>query len=236
MSERREPLTQGGDLSRRDLLRNIAVTVTAVGTGTLDPVAAQHVHRKVGKEKKTNGAYTPKCFNEHEYATLSTLTDQIIPADDHSGGAQEAGAPEFIDLLSSQNQELANIFISGILWLDRQAQKRRYSTTFLGSSEAQKLEILDLLAAASDAKKQKPAYESAEEYLGFADYRVQPPSPLAAGVRFFQWTRKMTVDAFYTSPIGIKDVGFEGNGYSTDYVVPKESIQYALKRSPCGSD
>ncbi len=235
MSERTEFSSHASDISRRDLLRNIAVAVTAVGTGTLDPLAAKHVHSEVSKEKKTEGVYTPKCFNPHEYSTLSTLTEIIIPADGRSGGAQEAGAPEFIDLLSSQNEELANIFIGGILWLDRQMQ-RRHSTSFLAASEAQQTEILDLLASASDQKKETPAYTLSEEYRGFEDYGVKQPSPLAAGTRFFQWTRRMTVDAFYTSPVGIKDVGFEGNGYSTEYVVPKESIQYALKRSPFGSD
>jgi gluconate 2-dehydrogenase gamma chain len=235
MSERPEFSSRMSDISRRDLLRNIAAAVTVVGTGTLDPQAAKHVHGEVGKEKKSEGAYTPKCFNPHEYSTLSTLTEIIIPTDDQSGGAQEAGAPEFIDLLSSQNEELANIFIGGILWLDRQMQ-RRYSTSFLAASKAQQTEMLDLLAKATDEKKEIPAYEVAEEYRGFQDYRGKPPSPLAAGTRFFQWTRRMTVDAFYTSPIGIKDVGFKGNGYSTEYVVPKESIQYALKRSPFGSN
>ena len=235
MSERPEFSSQMGDISRRDLLRNIAAAVTVVGTGTLDPQAAKHVHGEVAKEKKTAGAYSPKCFNQHEYSTLSTLTEIIIPADGRSGGAQEAGAPEFIDLLSSQNEELANIFIRGILWLDRQMQ-RRYSTSFLAASKAQQTELLDLLVAASDQKKETPAYTPAEEYRGFEDYRVDQPSPLAAGTGFFRWTRRMTVDAFYTSPIGIKDVGFKGNGYSTEYVVPEESIQYALKRSPFGSN
>ncbi len=235
MSERPESSSPISDISRRDLLRNIAAAVTVVGTGTLDPLAAKHVHGEVGKEKKAKAAYTPKCFNPHEYSTLSTLTEIIIPADDQSGGAQEAGAPEFIDLLSSQNEELANIFIGGILWLDRQMQ-RRFSTSFLDASMAQQNEMLDLLAKATDEKKETPPYESAEEYRGFQDYRGKQPSPLAGGTRFFHWARRMTVDAFYTSPIGIKDVGFKGNGYSTEYVVPKESIQYALKRSPFDSN
>lgn len=235
MSERPEFSSHMSDISRRDLLRNIAVALTAVGTGTLEPLSAKHVHGEVGKEKKTAGAYTPKCFNQHEYATLSTLTEIIIPADDQSAGAREAGAPEFIDLLSSQNEELANIFIGGILWLDRQMQ-RRYSSSFLDASQVQQAEVLDLLAAASDKKKERPAYTPSEEYRGFEDYRVKQSSPLAAGTRFFQWTRRMTADAFYTSPIGIKDIGFKGNGYANEYVVPKESIEYALERSPFGSN
>jgi hypothetical protein len=58
---------------------------------------------------------------------------------------------------------------------------------------------------------------------------------LGPGVAFFDWARKMTVDAFYTSEIGIKDVDFRGNGSISQYEVPKEVIEYALKHSPFAS-
>ncbi|MBL8293408.1 MAG: hypothetical protein JNN08_16290, partial [Bryobacterales bacterium] len=48
------------------------------------------------------------------------------------------------------------------------------------------------------------------------------------------WVRKMTVDAFYTSPLGIKDLGFKGNRAWSKYTVPQESIDYVMKRSPLG--
>ena len=41
----------------------------------------------------------------------------------------------------------------------------------------------------------------------------------------------MTVDAFYTSPIGIKDIDYQGNTHLTSYPAPTEAIAYALKRS-----
>ena len=49
---------------------------------------------------------------------------------------------------------------------------------------------------------------------------------------FFDWVRKMTVDAFYTSAIGIKDLGYVGNTAHSKYVVPPAAMEYALKRSP----
>ena len=55
---------------------------------------------------------------------------------------------------------------------------------------------------------------------------------LAVGARFFDWARKMTVDAFYTSAIGIKDLGYLGNKALSKYEVPKEALEYAIKRSP----
>ena len=61
------------------------------------------------KEKAASpaGKYAPKYFSPHQYETLTSLCDSIIPKDDHSGGAVEAGAPEFIDLLTSENEQYA---------------------------------------------------------------------------------------------------------------------------------
>jgi hypothetical protein len=61
---------------------------------------------------------------------------------------------------------------------------------------------------------------------------VKPGTNLAPGVRFFDWARKLIVDAFYTSPIGIKDVNYIGNQVVSKYEVPQESIDYAISRSP----
>src|SRR6185295_12545827 len=108
--------------SRRDLLRNVAL---AAALGGLDAEAAQHVHTAAAAEKATNGGtYKPKLLNAHEFQTMQKLADLIIPADEHSKGALDAGAVEFIDLLCSQNPELAAIYTGGLAWLDRAMEKR----------------------------------------------------------------------------------------------------------------
>ena len=78
-------------------------------------------------------------------------------------------------------------------------------------------------------------YEASEHYKDFQSYGIYAPSDLGPGVVFFDWARKLTVDAFYTSEIGIKDVDFRGNGSVSKYEVPKEVIEYALKHSPFAS-
>ena len=93
-------------VTRRDILKTLAMG--AVGGSVLQVIpakAAEFVHRAVRKEKAASpaGKYTPKYFSAHQYETLNQLCDAIIPKDDHSGGAVEAGAPEFIDLLTSEN-------------------------------------------------------------------------------------------------------------------------------------
>src|SRR5436853_7373884 len=114
------------EVSRRDLLRVIGASL-AMGAGGAELLSAQdaaHVHHMAAGEK-AKGDYKPKCFNVHEYATLRRLVEMIVPPDEHSKGALEAGAPEFIDILASSNAELAAIYTGGIAWLDDQ-MKHRY--------------------------------------------------------------------------------------------------------------
>lgn|SRR5262249_10458206 len=197
-------------VSRRGVLRGLA---TALGAG-LAPVevAAQHRHEAAPGEKTRAGTSGPKLFHPHEYATLLRLTELIIPADERSGSALDAGAPEFIDLLCSQNSRLASIFTGGLLWLDREMQ-HRHGKNFVDASEDQQTGMLDLLSAS-------PATDEAG------------PASLAPGSDFFRWLARMTVDAFYTSAVGIKDIGYLGNKGMAKYEVPEEAIHYALSRSP----
>ena len=219
-------------LDRRQLIRGLALAMTAVGT--LDLEAAQHVHSETSAEK-ARGNYKVKAFQPSEYKTLQRLAAIIVPADDVSGSALDAGAPEFIDTLSSQNPALADIFHGGLAWLDAEMRKR-FRATFVAASPAQQTEMLDLLVAAEKTeaarRNEELLYRRTPDYKAFSGYTVKRAGELAPGVRFFDWVRRMTVDAFYTSPIGIKDLGFKGNRAWSKYEVPQESIDYAMKRSP----
>jgi gluconate 2-dehydrogenase gamma chain len=190
--------------SRRDLLRNVALAATL---GGLNAEAAQHVHQAAADEKATNGAYKAKLLNAHEFKTMQKLADMIIPADEHSKGALDAGAVEFIDLLCSQNPELATIYTGGIAWLDGAMQKR-YITDFVSAKPVQQTAMLDLIA-----------------------FRENQTPELGPGIVFFDWARKMVVDAYYTSAIGVKDVGYMGNKGMSEFTVPVSALNSALKRS-----
>lgn len=229
-----EPGSRHGiEVSRRVLLKRIAAAVAS--TGVLDLASGQHVHKAVSNEKQRSGEYTPQCFNGGEYRTLQRLSELIIPADEQSGSALDAGAPEFIDVLANQNEELAEIFISGIFWLDREMGRRR-DRRFAEATEGEQIRLLDELAAAVDRSAGMLIdFHSAPEYAGFQDYTARPGGRLGPGARFFVWARRLIVDAFYTSPIGFEDVGYKGNHYRTEYEVPQEAIDYVMKRSPLGS-
>jgi gluconate 2-dehydrogenase gamma chain len=179
-------------ISRRDILRTLAVG--AVGGSVLQVIpaeAAEYVHQMVHKERTAApaGKYTPKYFSTGQYAALLVLCDTIIPKDEKSGGAVEAGAPEFIDLLTSENPEYQLKLGGGLFWLDA-ACTDRYSNLFMDCTPEQKKEVLDLIAFRKNAKKD--------------------PS-LSQGVAFFAFLRSLTCDGFYTSKIGIADLGYIGN-------------------------
>src|SRR5581483_3998531 len=113
--------------------RNIALATVA---GTFVPAMGQHVHQMAADEKAAKGTYAPKALNDHEYRTLQRLADLIVPAEDGLPGALEAGAADWIDLMCSANEKLADIYTGGIAWLDRQMRSRN-GADFVGSAPEQ---------------------------------------------------------------------------------------------------
>jgi len=186
-------------MERRTLLIQIAAAALA---GPVGAAQAQHVHHEAAAAAaKTNGLYQPKALTRHEFETLRALCEMIVP------GASKGGAAEFVDILSSQNQELLAIYTGGLAWLDEYA-KRQYGSNFLALSEQNRTAILDQIA-----------------------YRRNETPELAAGIRFFIWARRLTVDAYYSSAAGIKEVGFMGNRAVKEFVAPQEIVDLAVKRS-----
>src|ERR1700732_1541962 len=107
-------------VSRRDILKTLALS--AVGGAVLQVIpaqAAEYAHQAVRKDKAAapSGQYTPKYFTPHQYEMLTLLCESIIPKDEKSGGAVEPGAPEFIDLLTSENEEYQLRLGGGLYWL-----------------------------------------------------------------------------------------------------------------------
>src|SRR5438477_4165686 len=113
-------------ISRRDVLRTLAVTAAGSVLQIIPAEAAEYVHQMVHMETAAapSGTYTPKYFSASQYATLLFLYDTIIPKDEKSGGAVEAGAPEFIDLLTSENPEFQLKLGGGLFWLDAACSDR----------------------------------------------------------------------------------------------------------------
>jgi hypothetical protein len=159
--------------------------------------AAEYAHSLIEAEKADtrSGGYVPKFFAAHQYKTLQTLCETILPADPDSGGAIEAGAPEFIDLLTSENAEYQAKLGDGFTWLDSTCTSR-YGKAYLDCAPQQQTEILDLIAYSKNAAQ---------------DDRLRE------GVDFFSLLRNMTADGFFTSKIGIKYLGYKGNTFLTEF-------------------
>ncbi len=217
---------------RRELLKQIALSITALGAGSMTLDAGQMVHQAAAQAKSATGVYQPKLFRDHEYQTVARFAELIVPADEVSGSAVDAGAPEFIDLLCSQNPKLADIFTGGLAWVDAHV-RAAHQTTFLDAGEAQQIALLEsFVSASSETSERRSIQYEQTPLLEFRGYGVYSGTDLGPGVYFFDWIRKMSVDAFYTSPIGVKDLDYRGNRATSSYIVPQEAIDWALKHSP----
>lgn len=191
----REPRSQA---SRRDILRLLGAGAVAGPVLRAIPVqAAEYAHRVVAEEKSaaTGGAYSPKFFPARQYQALNVLCEAILPADADCGGAVEGGAPEFIDLLASENPAYQLQLGGGLMWLDN-ACATGYGAAFLECAAQQQAEVLDRIAYRKNA--------------------VEDPNLLAA-VEFFALLRNLTADAFFTSKIGIQYLGYVGNTFLPEF-------------------
>jgi hypothetical protein len=185
-------------ISRRDILKSLTLTAVTGSVLRVIPLeAAEYAHRMVRAEKAAaeNAVYAPKFFSAHFYKTLQSLCQTIIPPDEQAKGAIEAGAPEFIDLITSENKEYQVSLGGGLMWLDNTCIDR-YGSKYLDCAPQQQTEILDLIAYRKNAKKD--------------------PS-LGQGVEFFAFLRKLTADGFFTSEIGIEYLGYIGNTFVKEF-------------------
>lgn len=144
-------------------------------------------------------------FTEHEMATLAVLADIIIPKDEISGSANDAKVPEFIEFIVKDMPSHQTPMKGGLRWLDLYCMKK-FEKAFINSSTEQQISVVDEIAY---PKKANPE--------------------LSQGVKFFSLMRDLTATGFYSSEIGIKDVGYAGNTPNRWNGVPDDVLkQYKL--------
>ncbi|HEY1463853.1 MAG TPA: gluconate 2-dehydrogenase subunit 3 family protein [Terriglobales bacterium] len=185
-------------ISRRDILKSLTIGTFAGSVLSVIPAeAAEMAHKMVeaDKAKSATGVYAPKFFSAQQYKTLQNLCQTIIPADADSGGALEAGAPEFIDLLTSENEDYQLTLGGGLMWLESTCGDR-YGNDFLSCTPTQQKEILDLIAYGKNA--------------------LSHPE-ISQGIEFFALLRMLTADGFFTSKIGIQYLGYIGNTFLAEF-------------------
>ena len=187
-------------LSRRDALGLLAVA-PFIGTLPLPPAAAQRGSRFVRELLATPGqAYAPKFFTPHEWETVRMLVDLVIPKDDRSGSATDAGVPEFMDFILVEYPDEQLWMRGGIGWLDIES-RRRSGADFVAAPESQRTALLDDIAWPDKA-----------------------PAGLHQGVTFFNQFRDLTASGFWSSQIGVADIQYQGNVFFDWQGCPPEQL------------
>ena len=154
------------------------------------------------REKKINAE---TFFTAHEMGTITILADIIIPKDEVSGSASDAKVPDFIEFIVKDMPNHQTPMRGGLRWLDMQCLKRN-NKPFQSCSEKQRLEIVDEIAWPEKAKPE-----------------------MKQGVAFFSLMRNLTASGFFSSAIGIKDIGYAGNVPNQWNGVPDDVLkQYKL--------
>ena len=148
-----------------------------------------------------------KFFTDDEMATIAVLADIIIPKDEVSGSATEAGVPAFIEFIVKDMPYHQTPMRGGLRWLDMQCYKR-FDKAFKDCSQQQQIEMVDLIAYPERAKN---------------------TPELTQGVAFFNKMRDLTVTGFYTTKMGFKDIGYVGNTPNQWNGVPADVLkQYGV--------
>lgn len=156
----------------------------AAGTPEATDSNADRMKEEIAYNKKLRDE---KFFNDHEMETIGVLCGIIIPKDEVSGGATEAKVPEFIEFIVKDQPSHQTPMRGGLKWLDMHCMTL-HGETFAKLDDTKKIAVVDSIAYPRKAKKE-----------------------LSQGVNFFNLIRNLTVTGFYTSEIGIKDLGYVGN-------------------------
>src|SRR4051812_34989060 len=182
--------------TRRSILQILAVAPAAAAftwTEAEAQQAHQHAEAASATAQATKAPFKPKFFSPHEYATVRMLVDIIIPKDERSGSATDAGVPEFMDFIMADDPGRQLAMRGGLAWLDRECQNR-FDKTFITSTEAERTQVLDAIAWPKEATP-----------------------PMSHGVAFFNSFRDLTASGFWTSKMGIKDLAYMGNVYVAEW-------------------
>lgn len=191
------------EMNRRDVLKMAASAPMAAGLAWTEAEAREARHlAQTARAAAQGGVYTPKFFTPHEWETVRLLVDIIMPKDERSGSATDAGVPEFMDFIVLEEEARQIAMRGGLAWLDRECQSR-FDKTFIACSDAERTAVLDDIAWPHRAS---PAFSH--------------------GVAFFSSFRDLTATGFWTSRIGFADLQYIGNTYVPEWTgCPDEALK-----------
>ncbi len=179
------------NLSRRGLFHILGAVPAAAALASAE--THDHAHMAADAHSSSNAPYKRQTFNDHQWQTVCVLCDLIIPADDRSGSATQAGVPEFLDdwiayrTVQDNNEDLEATIFGGLMWLDRESNEK-FGKNFMDASVDQQKQLLDRIAYPKRAAKEDQAW-----------------------VHFFTQFRSLTVGGFFSSKVGVADLPYLGN-------------------------
>jgi hypothetical protein len=186
------------DLTRREALRTVAASVGALTWTSGDVRRAVEALRAAPAVP----AFEPKFFTTSEWTTVRVLVDLIIPRDARSGAATDAGVPEFMDFMLTENAGMQIPMRGGLAWLDTECRER-FGKGFIDCADAERRAVLDDIAWPARARPE-----------------------LSPGVAFFSRFRDLTASGFWSSETGIRDLRYLGNTAVAEWTgCPPDQLQ-----------
>ena len=167
-----------------------------------NPPAAPEAYGRTEEEKaRDQKLFDAEFFNEAELTTIATLCDLILPANDNYGSATDAGVHEFIEFIVKDITTYQTPIRGGLMWLNSRANKK-YGAAFVKCSASQQKALLDEIA-----------------------YPEKAAPEVAQGVEFFSTMRDLTLTGYYTSKMGIEDLGYQGNRPNVWDGIPEDVLK-----------
>ena len=169
-------------MDRREVLRILA-------TGSLLQLAPANLFAVLGEARRLiESQAAPRSLNAHQYATVKTMAEMIIPRTD-TPGAADVGVAEFIDLMLTEWYDEAELtrFLGGLADVDSRS-RARFGKDFVDCSSEEQSHTLGALGK-----------EMAEQ-IGENGPRMRGRG--ATRANFYAMFRQLTLTAYYTSEVG----------------------------------
>jgi hypothetical protein len=198
-------------ITRRAALR-IVTSAPFAAALVWTPAEAQQAREQADAARtqaaKRSAPFKPKFFTAHEYATVTVFVDLIIPRDERSGSATDAGVPQFMDFMMI-DQPLRQVAMRGGLALVDRLSEDRVGKRFVNASDQQRRQVLDEIA-----------------------YTTNADPGLSHAVAFFSSFRDLTASGFWSTKMGIQDLQYQGNTFVAEWegcpegALEKLGVQY----------
>lgn len=199
-------------MDRRDSLKTLLIGSVAGGavSGTLlvscqteeavKEAFTEGIGRTPFERKRDADLKAEEFLTAAELGVVATLCDIILPATDTAGSATEADVPDFIHFIAKDIPDLKIPIRGGVAWINNESLTR-FGKGFNDITETQRIEIVDDIA-----------------------YPEKASDDMKVGVNFFNRMRDLTMTGYYTTKMGLDDLGYVGNRPNVWDGVPQDVL------------